>query len=75
MKKLVCSALRQERAIVTFWFWIVVFIGDFSTLTWYVILLSLQTAMNIFKKEIVFDSKQCIMEQKNFYCAVSKEMP
>lgn len=33
--------------------------------------------MKVFKKEIIFASKQCnsIMEEKKLYCAVGEEMP
>lgn len=60
----------KTRAIVTFWFWSVVFIADFLSLTWYVILLPLQINMKLFKKEMEFANKQCITEEEQLYFAV-----
>lgn len=39
--------------------------ADFLGLTWYMILLPLQINMKVYKKEVVFASKQCITEEKN----------
>lgn len=68
MKRLMCSVLRQERAIVTFWFWSVVFIADFLSLTcmWFCFLFRLIWCY--LKKKMYFPVNNVLQKKKIVLC-------
>lgn len=72
-EKIDAFSTKTKKSYCHLLFWSV-FIANFLSLTWYVIFLPLQINMKVFKKEIVFASKQWIFGGK-MYCAVGKEMP